>query len=783
VGPSGPRSCKPNGTRTKLSARPLHFDIINECRGDKCRTGARRVVNLKVTNRHARARPPFRVRFKYSSIQSLILVNGFLRLNMRRKRARGRVPASQSTPATWSSAAVRWAHCEWFVSWLDAPFFECSEFNEVLESMGLFPDGGIATRAEWGRLRAAMCNAFEAYAAPRRLSQSYLQMERRDLELYRADARAAMRGKRLPAANDPVSGAPFKPEWYARYRHPPPYVPDPDSKLIVKVGGQLRSATFVSLSDGSSIHSNHFVRVRFSDSNQVTEVPDLDVMLHEEPLIPHCASDAIPNASDVAMEEGSNAIPLSTGMRTPPGTRRVSFVSAPNTPLLAGVGNNAISHHHLRNRRGSIFNPLVSLSPRPNGSLPNTANLNDEDDGHHHHTNHPNSPGNVMEAEVDVGRLATLMRLVDQRQAVVETLRRANETGEEEMRTTGAITNATRSTIESSVTSLADLSARSEQLLPSLQQQHQPRESPFTLPRIQPTPSPAPAPAPSPIHPLQPSPAAASPNLSLPFETHLQSHSQQHRVVQKLEDAFTDVLPTPTIPTPPPSARRTDQGAAVSNPGLSPRANTAYPTNIINMNNNSNVHINLNNHHDNNNDNVNIEGGSSGIPERNGHGPSPGVVAATRGIDSNSTEGSIRYGKAITNACIEKYSKFDKINNMPLQHRSDVVDCVSVCVALLHRARVTKDPDAIDQLIAILRGRFPNFPDTIQNANLELRRQQQYRHRNRQEHQTGQQLQPYRKQQFHGTNHHQQHQVHYNTPSQGSSAAGPSGGIKARTLQ
>lgn len=129
-----------------------------------------------------------------------------------------------------------WAHAEWFVSIVDAPFFSYSEFNRIMQSaMGLDALIGRASRIQLARVRAAMCNAFPGrYAKPRRLSKAFLAAELDELSIYRTYARLIMRGRDLSNAIDPATGTALPHYWSSRYCCPAPELPPRETPIFVR---------------------------------------------------------------------------------------------------------------------------------------------------------------------------------------------------------------------------------------------------------------------------------------------------------------------------------------------------------------------------------------------------------------------------------------------------------------------------------------------------------------------------------------------------------------------
>lgn len=546
---------------------------------------------------------------------------------MRHKRARGcasglavtssdgsgvRGGGSVSGGGAVSALCARWGRCEWFMSLLDAPFFGYSEFDEVLRSMNLRPPGGVATRAEWGRLRAAMCNAFEVYAAPRRLSAAYLAMERRDLAQYRSDARAAMRSAPLPAATDPVSGIQLGPEWYTRYRYPPPVPPPEGTRVLVRdtVGTtSIRQARFISLAEGDHI------QVRMLDNEEVKLLPDIDVMLAPPPLL----------------TDNEDVLPAPT--LTPLAPRTPAPAPAPATPVTLV-------------RR----DPLVALSPRTG------------------------TAGGVgagdVEAEVDVVRLASLIRLVERRSEAVDALRKANGKLEAEINATGAGSTTARLAVQNAAAEVSNLAERTEHILPSTST----NTTGATAGDGDGINSSA-------------APDAASGLLSLTPRARIgvvggagvTGSERPSGVVQKLEDVFGDPNPTELY------GGAVRGAAAVS--GAVPLGEMPVFTTL----------------------------GQTPMQPSLQPQPQPRV-------DMESGPGALELGKALVQRALNDESKWSELRSCDAEARKRVVECTAACVALLIRARTTRDHGAVHELVEHIRTTFRTPAQPLANSALAFQR-------------------------------------------------------------
>ncbi|KAJ8903158.1 hypothetical protein NDN08_004269 [Rhodosorus marinus] len=110
--------------------------------------------------------------------------------------------------------AVRWALAEWFYSTVEVQFFQWSEFSDALHTEMRIPNGTKLTRAEWGRVREAMCAMYPGGAKPRRLSPAFLAEERARLyshvEKTRAIGSMSLAVRERVLAKHPWDGLPRK---------------------------------------------------------------------------------------------------------------------------------------------------------------------------------------------------------------------------------------------------------------------------------------------------------------------------------------------------------------------------------------------------------------------------------------------------------------------------------------------------------------------------------------------------------------------------------------------
>lgn len=138
-------------------------------------------------------------------------------------------------------ATDKWASAEWFMSFLDAPFFTYSEFQRIITTtMNLPSHRNRATYLQFSRIRSAMCNAIPGrFVRPRRLSTAFLDAEREELFMYRADARRVLRGLELNPASDPTTMTQLPKRWKARHRCPSPDKPSLETPVFVRITTKL----------------------------------------------------------------------------------------------------------------------------------------------------------------------------------------------------------------------------------------------------------------------------------------------------------------------------------------------------------------------------------------------------------------------------------------------------------------------------------------------------------------------------------------------------------------
>lgn len=344
----------------------------------------------------------------------------------------------------YSHRTELWAHAEWFMSLVDAPFFSFSEFEHIMTmAMNLSPLRERATRLQFARVRAAMCNAIPGrFVQPRRLSSAFLAAEVDELNMYRTDARRMLRGLDLLPATDPTTMTNLRPHWWSRYRCPPPQKPSPETPIFVRtihppppppppsLHNQphfnhshanvslsstpppnkryhqrpnphiptmpkrmsssrlyIRPAVFLSLEDDT------LVAVRFADDHSQQIVNDLDVMLMYTPQ-PTTPAASIPPTVDHS--------PLSSRLAFSP--QPFFDPLAMDTPRVADEGLSALAYLYSSPR------PVLPSPIRPALMRP--------------------SPAGTVECEVDTRQIAESMRLLDRKAEILFSLRKLNEAAE-----------------------------------------------------------------------------------------------------------------------------------------------------------------------------------------------------------------------------------------------------------------------------------------------------------------------------------------------------------------
>lgn len=78
-----------------------------------------------------------------------------------------------------------------------------------------------------------------------------------------------------------------------------------------------------------------------------------------------------------------------------------------------------------------------------------------------------------------------------------------------------------------------------------------------------------------------------------------------------------------------------------------------------------------------------------------------------KNVDFRTSGGAAQLGKALARQALGQLAEDDKLKAAPAALRADVIECVSACVALLMRARVTRSSDSVEDLVEALRVKCP----------------------------------------------------------------------------
>lgn len=101
------------------------------------------------------------------------------------------------------------------------------------------------------------------------------------------------------------------------------------------------------------------------------------------------------------------------------------------------------------------------------------------------------------------------------------------------------------------------------------------------------------------------------------------------------------------------------------------------------------------------------------------HSPQLRPENMAKNVDFRAATGTALFAKALTKAALSRLPQDNALKSAPAPVRADVMECVSACVAVLVRARATRDFHCVDELIDGLRSRFPanaEAIDAIQSA-------------------------------------------------------------------
>lgn len=547
-----------------------------------------------------------------------------------------------------------WAHAEWFLSIVDAPYFSFSEFRQMLTlTLSLEPLCNHATRIQLSRVRAAMCNAIPGrFVKPRRFSRNFLGGEIEELTLYRTDARRAMRNLELTDALDPTTESVLPTQWWSRHSCPPPEAPPRETPVFVRTtisppsfqpqftnisrdrdsdlhkNPKITSNTSNpfdknivsnlndSLSDACStqIYTRMYIRpavflslegdsqisVRFTEDNMQRVVSDLDVML---PLNGQSSTPAASNPPTVDQSPLSSRLALSPQQLFDP-----LSVETPRFADTALVLSNLYS------------SPLRAF---PSPLLPIR----------------PSSPG-AVECDVDIDHLAETVQLLDRKSELLNHLRSLNDSVEASQRQNLPLSLTVHEQYESLVRDLAYVENDLHQALT----------------------------VETPLHPVR------------------------DTVVNSLN--FNSPEPRST------SAERIPFSGAVTPDGKVTVGNTRIgpftPDGYLPLTYSGNT------------------APSSRLRLMRRATAQPPAERFAKDIDFRTIEGAATLAKVLSRAILAQLPGDCALKTLPASVRAEVIECISACVTVLIQARVTKDFDCIEQVIDAIPLRFPENAEALE---------------------------------------------------------------------
>lgn len=85
-----------------------------------------------------------------------------------------------------------------------------------------------------------------------------------------------------------------------------------------------------------------------------------------------------------------------------------------------------------------------------------------------------------------------------------------------------------------------------------------------------------------------------------------------------------------------------------------------------------------------------------------------------KNVDFRNATGARLLAKALTRSALAELSDDSKLKTAPTSIRADVMECVSACVAVLVRARATRDYECIEEVISGIRVRFPENAEALE---------------------------------------------------------------------
>ena len=104
------------------------------------------------------------------------------------------------------------------------------------------------------------------------------------------------------------------------------------------------------------------------------------------------------------------------------------------------------------------------------------------------------------------------------------------------------------------------------------------------------------------------------------------------------------------------------------------------------------------------------------LPNPVGLQPLPALMPEhlAKNVDFRNAYGAALLAKALTRAALAKLAPDSRLKTAPTHVRADVMECVSSCVAVLVRARATRDFRCIDEVVEDIRIRFPTNSEALE---------------------------------------------------------------------
>lgn len=111
------------------------------------------------------------------------------------------------------------------------------------------------------------------------------------------------------------------------------------------------------------------------------------------------------------------------------------------------------------------------------------------------------------------------------------------------------------------------------------------------------------------------------------------------------------------------------------------------------------------------------------LPPVSGPQPPPALMPEhlAKNVDFRNAWGAALLAKALTRAALAKLDPDSKLKMAPTKVRADVMECVSSCVAVLVRARATRDFRCIEEVVDDIRMQFPSNQEALDAIHIAAR--------------------------------------------------------------